>query len=70
MLAVVFRGEVAAVEHRELMNAALARDSAKARKLLHTHIHDCVKHALGNSDWLRPATSRQQAIQQRRKPKT
>jgi DNA-binding GntR family transcriptional regulator len=70
MLAVVFRGEVAAVEHRELMNAALARDSAKARKLLHTHIHDCVKHALGNSDWLRPAPSRQQTIQQRRKPKT
>lgn len=52
MLAVVFRGEVAAVEHRELMNAALARDSGKARKLLHSHIHDCVKHALRNSDWL------------------
>jgi hypothetical protein len=52
------------------MNAALARDSAKARRLLHTHIHDCVKHALGNSDWLRPAPSRQQTIQQRRKPKT
>jgi DNA-binding GntR family transcriptional regulator len=52
MLAVVFRGEVAAVEHRELMNAALARDFEKARRLLHTHIHDCVTHALRNSDWL------------------
>ena len=32
MLAVVFRGEIAAVEHRELMDAALRRDAAKARK--------------------------------------
>ncbi len=55
MLAVVFRGEAAAIEHRELMSAALARDAAKARKLLHTHIHDCVRHALQNSEWLKPA---------------
>ena len=57
MLAVVFRGEVAAVEHRELMAAALARDSVKARKLLHSHIHDCVAHALRNSDWLKPSAA-------------
>lgn len=58
MLAVVFRGEIAAVEHRELMGAALARDADKACRLLHTHIHDCVAHALRNSDWLRPQSPR------------
>jgi DNA-binding GntR family transcriptional regulator len=57
MLAVVFRGEIAAVEHRELMDAALRRDSKAACKVLHTHIHDCVAHALRNSDWLRPASA-------------
>jgi DNA-binding FadR family transcriptional regulator len=36
IMAVVFRGEVAAVEHRELMNAALARDSAQAAALAHS----------------------------------
>jgi DNA-binding GntR family transcriptional regulator len=56
MLAVVFRGEIAAVEHRQLMDAALGRDSKSACKVLHSHIHDCVAHALRNSDWLRPAS--------------
>lgn len=55
MLAVVFRGEIAAVEHRQLMEAALRRDSNAARKVLHSHIHDCVAHALRNSGWLKPA---------------
>jgi DNA-binding GntR family transcriptional regulator len=54
---VVFRGEIAAVEHRQLMDAALSRDSGAACKVLHTHIHDCVAHALRNSDWLRPASA-------------
>lgn len=57
MLAVVFRGEIAAVEHRQLMDAALGRDSKAACKVLHTHIHDCVAHALRNSDWLRPSSA-------------
>lgn len=55
MIAVVFRGEIAAVEHRQLMEAALRRDSTAACKVLHTHIHDCVAHALRNSGWLKPA---------------
>lgn len=55
MIAVVFRGETAAAEHRELKELALQRDAAGACKVLHTHIHDCVAHALRNSDWLRPA---------------
>jgi DNA-binding GntR family transcriptional regulator len=57
MIAVVFRGEIAAVEHRQLMDAALRRDSKGACKVLHTHIHDCVAHALRNSGWLRPAAA-------------
>lgn len=55
MLAVVFRGEIAAIEHKELMDAALRRDAKAACKVLHTHIHDCVAHALRNSSWLKPA---------------
>lgn len=58
MLAVVFRGEIAAEQHKELMNAALARDAEKARALLHAHIQGCVEHALKNSDWLTPTASK------------
>jgi DNA-binding GntR family transcriptional regulator len=68
MLAVVFRGEAAAVEHRELLAAALARDHAKARALLHSHIHDCVKHALLNSDWLTGGSRPVPLTEKSRKP--
>jgi DNA-binding GntR family transcriptional regulator len=57
MIAVVFRGEIAALEHRQLMDAALRRDAVAACNILHTHIHDCVAHALGNSDWLKPSSN-------------
>lgn len=57
MIAVVFRGEIAAVEHRQLMDAALRRDAVAACKILHTHVHDCVAHALRNSDWLKPSSA-------------
>lgn len=58
MLAVVFRGEIAAEQHKELMHAALARDAKTARALLHSHIQGCVEHALKNSDWLTPPGSK------------
>lgn len=54
MIAVVFRGQVAGAEHRKLMEAALSRDAKAACAVLHTHIHDCVAHALRNSNWLKP----------------
>ena len=57
MIAVVFRGAIAGAEHRQLMEAALQRDAKGACKVLHTHIHDCVAHALRNSDWLRVAVA-------------
>jgi len=46
MILVVFRGEAAAVEHKKLLDAALKRNFAAAQKILNTHIHDCVEHAL------------------------
>lgn len=46
MIAVVFRGEAAAIEHQKLLECALKRDYPHARQLLRTHIHDCVEHAL------------------------
>jgi DNA-binding GntR family transcriptional regulator len=54
MVAVIYRGEVAASEHRKLCEAAIARDVAKARATLVQHIEDCVSDALARPDapWL------------------
>lgn len=46
MVAVVFRGAVAAEEHRRLLEAALERDAAAARALLRAHIDGCVEQVL------------------------
>jgi DNA-binding GntR family transcriptional regulator len=46
MIAVVFRGEIAAREHQELLESALARDSGRAQGILVSHIQGCVEHAL------------------------
>jgi DNA-binding GntR family transcriptional regulator len=46
MIALSYRGEVAAREHRQLLDAALKRDSAKACKILRTHIQGGVEHTL------------------------
>jgi DNA-binding GntR family transcriptional regulator len=46
MVAVVFRGEAAAEEHRRLLESALARDSAAARQALAEHLGSCVRHVL------------------------
>ena len=42
MIADVFRGRVAADEHRNLLECALARDWQSAQRTLITHIQDCV----------------------------
>jgi DNA-binding GntR family transcriptional regulator len=47
VLADVFRGEVAATEHRTLMECALARDAEAAQRILVTHVQDCVAHIIG-----------------------
>jgi DNA-binding GntR family transcriptional regulator len=48
MIAVVFRGEIAAREHQQLLECALARDSSKAQAILIGHIDGCVEDALRN----------------------
>ena len=46
MVAVVFRGEIAAEEHRILLDCALARDSDRACEVLTRHVDGCVAYTL------------------------
>jgi DNA-binding GntR family transcriptional regulator len=46
MIAGIFRGEVAAREHRELLQCALARDARTAGEVLAVHIRACVDFTL------------------------
>ncbi|MFH5927110.1 GntR family transcriptional regulator [Roseomonas xinghualingensis] len=46
IVAVVFRGEAAAEEHRRLLDSALARDSASGRQVLAEHLGNCVRHVV------------------------
>jgi DNA-binding GntR family transcriptional regulator len=46
IIAVVFRGELAAREHLALMQHALKRDAKAAQAVLVTHIQDCVEDTL------------------------
>lgn len=50
MIAVVFRGEIAAREHQELLESALARDWQRAQALMTGHIQGCVEHALAEDN--------------------
>jgi DNA-binding GntR family transcriptional regulator len=46
MIALSYRGDIAAEEHRGLLEAALRRDAEAAARLLATHIQGGVEHAL------------------------
>ena len=46
VLADVFRGEIAANEHRKLLEYGLARDWKSAQRTLTTHVQDCVTHII------------------------
>ena len=46
MVAVVFRGEIAAEEHRRLLECALSRDAVQACEVLDRHVNGCVAHTL------------------------
>jgi DNA-binding GntR family transcriptional regulator len=48
MVAVVFRGEIAAREHKQLLECALKRDAQTAQTILIKHIQDCVTFTLSN----------------------
>lgn len=46
ILAVMFRGEVAAQEHKELLDCALQRDADRALKILERHISACIEYTV------------------------
>jgi len=46
MIAAVYRGEVAAGEHRRLLECALNRDWNTAQTTLTKHVNDCVEHMI------------------------
>jgi DNA-binding GntR family transcriptional regulator len=46
IIAVVFRGEIAVQEHKQLLDYALARDAKAAQAVLIKHIQDCVTFTL------------------------
>lgn len=48
MIFVIFRGQIAADEHKALLACALGRDIAQAQALLEQHIQGCVDFALQN----------------------
>jgi DNA-binding GntR family transcriptional regulator len=55
MLALSFRGEIAAAEHRRLLECALRRDAKMAGAVLETHITGGVEHALASGTIEAPA---------------
>lgn len=46
MIALSFRGDIAANEHQKLLECALERDAATAKTILETHVNGGVAHAL------------------------
>jgi DNA-binding GntR family transcriptional regulator len=60
MIAVVFRGAVAAEQHAALLRCALARDTGRAREVLWAHLDGCVAHVAA-SGALAPFQSRRRA---------
>lgn len=46
MIALSFRGDIAAQEHARLLDCALARDAETARAILRSHVEGGVRHAL------------------------
>jgi DNA-binding GntR family transcriptional regulator len=46
MVAVVFRGKIAAEEHRTLLDCALSRDAEQACAVLNRHVNGCVAYTL------------------------
>ncbi|MBB4216428.1 DNA-binding GntR family transcriptional regulator [Rhizobium sp. BK212] len=49
MVALSYRGEIAAKEHQQLLDAALRRDQQMAKQVLTVHIEDGVAHALARN---------------------
>ena len=58
IIAVVFRGEITAREHRALLESALKRDVRTAKEVLARHIQECVAFTLGKGTIGRSAAGR------------
>jgi DNA-binding GntR family transcriptional regulator len=68
MIAVVYRGEAAAQEHRLLRDFALTHDAVQASEVLARHVNDCVTYTLQGSllpePHEAPAANRDRAAEQ------
>src|SRR5436190_4711087 len=51
IVAGIFRGEIAAQEHRKLLQCALSRNAKAAREILAIHIEACVDYTLEKGKW-------------------
>jgi DNA-binding GntR family transcriptional regulator len=49
MVALSYRGDIAAKEHQQMLNAALKRDNQTAKAILERHIQGGVEHALARN---------------------
>ena len=58
IIAVVFRGEITAREHRALLESALKRDVRTAKEVLARHIQECVAFTLAKGTSGRGAAGR------------
>src|SRR5439155_10890846 len=58
LIAVVFRGEVTAREHRALLECALKRDVKTAKDVLVRHIQECVAFTLAKGPMARNRAGR------------
>ena len=65
IIAVIFRGELSAHEHRLLLDAALKRDITSAKAVLVKHIQDCVTYTLSKGRLGAVAASEKSAIRTR-----
>lgn len=57
MVAVVFRGAVAAEQHTALLDCAIARDAGRAQAILRDHVEGCVDHVI-RTEGLAPFAAR------------
>jgi GntR family transcriptional regulator, carbon starvation induced regulator len=49
MVAFSYRGAEPAIQHKALLDCALTRDAATAKRVLTQHVNNCVDHALTTS---------------------
>lgn len=52
MVAFRYRGEEPAAQHKALLECALKRDAESAKRILTSHVRNCVEHALATNSWL------------------